>query len=52
MLYIANPLYDAVFKFMMEYLDTAKRFIGIIINKNITDIQLGSVFKCMIDDFG
>lgn len=40
MLYIANPLYDTVFKFMMEDLDVAKRFIGIIINKNIVDIQL------------
>jgi len=40
MLYIANPLYDTVFKFMMEDLDVAKCFIGIIINKNIVDIQL------------
>ncbi len=40
MIYIANPLYDAVFKFLLEDLEVAKRFIGIIINKKIIDIEL------------
>lgn len=40
MLYIANPIYDAVFKFMMEDKEVAKRFIGIIIGKTILEIQL------------
>jgi len=40
MIYIANPIYDAVFKFMLEDTEVAKRFIGIIINKEITEIEL------------
>ncbi len=40
MVYIANPIYDAVFKYMMEDLEVAKRFIGIIIDKRITDITV------------
>lgn len=40
MIYIANPIYDVVFKFMMEDEEVAKRFIGIIIGKNIADIKL------------
>lgn len=37
---IADPIYDAVFKFLMEDEEVAKRFIGIIIGKNILEIHL------------
>jgi len=40
MIYIANPMYDAVFKFMMEDKEVAKRFIGIITGKQIVEIEL------------
>ncbi len=40
MIYIANPIYDAVFKYLMEDEEVAKRFIGIIISKKITQITL------------
>ena len=40
MIYIANPIYDSVFKYMLEDEGVAKRFIGIIIGKKITKIKL------------
>ncbi|MCS7027936.1 MAG: hypothetical protein NZ519_04155 [Bacteroidia bacterium] len=40
MTYIANPIFDAVFKYMMEDEAVAKRFIGILINKKIKSIKL------------
>ncbi len=48
--YIANPIYDAVFKFMMEDEDVAKRFIGIIIGKDILELSLLPQEKTIIKD--
>ncbi|MDR2466241.1 MAG: hypothetical protein LBD35_02510 [Prevotellaceae bacterium] len=38
-MYIANPIYDATFKFMMEDEDTAKAFISAIINEQIRELK-------------
>ncbi|NJN34781.1 MAG: hypothetical protein HC817_11545 [Saprospiraceae bacterium] len=35
---IANPIYDVVFKYLMEDLDIAKGFISRLINENIVEI--------------
>ncbi len=35
---IANPIYDVVFKYLMEDLDIAKGFIARLINENIVEI--------------
>ena len=37
---IANPIYDTVFKFLMEDLDIAREFIGEIIHEEILSIQV------------
>jgi len=36
---IGNPLYDTVFKFMMEDLRSAKKFVSLIINEQVEDLQ-------------
>ena len=36
---IANPIYDVVFKYMMEDLAVAKLFIGTIISHKVLDIK-------------
>jgi hypothetical protein len=40
MRYIANPIYDVVFKYLLEDPKVAKRFIGVIINKEILELEL------------
>ena len=40
MLTIANPIYDTVFKYLMEDLDIAKGLIATIINREIVDISV------------
>jgi hypothetical protein len=39
-MYIANPIYDVVFKFMMEDDKVAKKFISTIIGEQIHDLEL------------
>ncbi len=39
---ILNPMYDVVFKFLMEDLDIAKGLIGAIIGENIESIQFAA----------
>ena len=36
---IANPIYDVVFKYMMEDLKVAKTFISAIINENVAELD-------------
>jgi len=38
-MYIANPLYDVVFKYMMEDIDVAKKFISAIIGENVVELD-------------
>ncbi len=40
MLTIANPIYDTIFKYLMEDLDIAKGLISTIINREIIDISV------------
>lgn len=40
MLILANPIYDTVFKFLMEDLDIAKEIISAIIDKEILEISV------------
>ncbi|MCX7999124.1 MAG: hypothetical protein N3A69_09275 [Leptospiraceae bacterium] len=40
MLILANPIYDTVFKFLMEDLDIAKEIISVIIDKEILEISV------------
>ncbi|MCX7998439.1 MAG: hypothetical protein N3A69_05730 [Leptospiraceae bacterium] len=40
MLILANPIYDTVFKFLMEDLDIAKEIISAIIYKEILELSL------------
>ena len=35
---IANPIYDSVFKFLLEDIDVAKRFISNIIGEEIIEL--------------
>jgi hypothetical protein len=37
---IANPIYDTVFKFLMEDISVAKRVISAIIGEEIIDLAL------------
>lgn len=37
---IANPIYDSVFKYLLEDLDIAKRFLSVIIGEQIIEIEL------------
>jgi hypothetical protein len=37
---IANPIYDTVFKFLLEDLHVAKRIISIIIGEEIIELQV------------
>jgi hypothetical protein len=39
---IANPIYDSVFKFLLQDLDIAKRFLSIIIGEEIEQIAVHS----------
>ena len=50
MRYLANPIYDAVFKFMMEDEEVAKRFIGTLIDKNIIKLTLLPQEKTYLHD--
>jgi hypothetical protein len=50
MIYIANPIYDAVFKFLLEDEEIAKRFIEIIINKEIEKLTLLPQEKVIVKD--
>ncbi|MCU0287866.1 MAG: hypothetical protein MUF15_15925, partial [Acidobacteria bacterium] len=42
---IANPIYDTVFKYLMENLDIAKGIISTIINEEIDYIEFSSQEK-------
>ncbi len=37
---IANPIYDIAFKFLMEDIDLARRFLSVIINENIIELEV------------
>jgi hypothetical protein len=37
---IANPIYDAVFKFLLEDLDIAREFLSVILGENIVEIAV------------
>ncbi len=39
-MFIANPIYDSVFKYLMEDLEVAKRLISIIIDEQILDLEV------------
>jgi len=39
-MFIANPIYDTVFKYLMEDLEVAKRLISIIIDEQILDLEV------------
>ena len=39
-MFIANPIYDSVFKYLMEDLEVAKRLISVIIEEQILDIEV------------
>jgi len=36
---IGNPLYDTVFKYLLQDVKAAKKFVGLIINEEIVDLQ-------------
>ncbi|MDR3308991.1 MAG: hypothetical protein LBS80_03455, partial [Tannerella sp.] len=36
---IANPIYDVVFKYMMEDNKAAKKFISVIIGEEVTELD-------------
>jgi hypothetical protein len=38
-MYIANPIYDVVFKFMMEDNRVAKAFLSAIIQEKVTELD-------------
>jgi hypothetical protein len=38
-MYIANPIYDVVFKFMMEDNRVAKAFLSVIIQEKVTELD-------------
>lgn len=40
MMLIANPIYDAVFKYLMEDTEIARRFISFLIGEEIVEIEL------------
>jgi hypothetical protein len=50
MIYIANPIYDAVFKFLLEDEEIAKRFIEIIISREIEQLTLLPQEKVIVKD--
>ena len=39
---IANPIYDTVFKYLMEDLDIAKGVLSIILNTEIVELNVKS----------
>jgi hypothetical protein len=39
-MYIANPIYDAAFKYLMEDNKVAKKFISTIIGENVVELEL------------
>ena len=38
-MFIANPIYDLIFKYLMQDLSIARRFLSLILGKNIADLQ-------------
>ncbi|MDR1156177.1 MAG: hypothetical protein LBL04_15840 [Bacteroidales bacterium] len=50
-MHIANPIYDVVFKYMLEDSKVAKLFLSAIIGKNIMELEFSvqeliNVSKC------
>ncbi|MDR1102563.1 MAG: hypothetical protein LBL42_02280, partial [Tannerella sp.] len=41
-MYIANPIYDVVFKFMMEDNKVAKAFLSAIIQEKVTELDFAA----------
>ena len=39
MIYIANPIYDVVFKFMMDDNKVARKFISAIIHEEVVELE-------------
>ncbi len=40
---IANPIYDSVFKFLLEDLNIARRFLSTIIGEDIVELTVQSL---------
>ena len=51
MIYVSNPLYDAVFKYMMEDERIAKTLLSALLQKTVYDYEGNEVHQEMPDPF-